>query len=190
KYRHTSPALAQKIANTLADVFVTNNVERQETGTSKAEIQLMQEIAKYQDRIKKETDARFAFAREHDLPLDNAPGSNIEQVRASTYSQQLLAAENERRNKLAAYDAAKNAADPFSNPTVQKDERIIELRKKLSELRDKETALLQKYTPEWPEVKQIQAQIKQVEDELNKAPKEVLASMKAAADAAEKQQKS
>ena len=190
RYRHTNPVLAQKIANTLADVFVTNNVERQETGTSKAEIQLMQEVAKYQDKIKKGSDARFAFAKEHDLPLDNAPGSNIEQVRASTYSQQLLAAENERRSKLAAYDAAKNAADPFSNPTVQKDERIIELRKKLSDLRDKETALLQKYTPEWPDVKQIQAQIKQVEDELAKAPKEVLASMKAAADGAEKQQKS
>src|SRR5216684_1172373 len=26
-YRHTNPALAQKIANTLADVFITNNVE-------------------------------------------------------------------------------------------------------------------------------------------------------------------
>ncbi|MEK6334543.1 MAG: polysaccharide biosynthesis tyrosine autokinase [Acidobacteriota bacterium] len=190
RYRHTSPALAQKIANTLADVFVTNNVERQETGTSKAEIQLMQEIAKYQDKIKKESDARFAFAKDNDLPLDNAPGSNIDQVRAQTYSQQLLAAENERRTRVAAYEAAKNAADPFSNPTVQKDERIIELRKKLSELRDKETALLQRYTPEWPDVKQIQAQIKQLEDELVRAPKEVLASMKAAADASEKAQKS
>jgi succinoglycan biosynthesis transport protein ExoP len=190
KYRHTNPALAQRIASTLADVFITNNVERQESGTSKAEVMLMQEIAKYQDKIGKETDARFAFARDNDLPLDNAPGNNIEVVRAQTYSQQLLAAENERRNKLAAYEAAKSASDPFSNPAVQKDERIIELRKKLSELRDKETALLQKYTPEWPDVKQVRAQIKQMEEELAKAPKEVLASMKAAADAAEKQQKS
>jgi succinoglycan biosynthesis transport protein ExoP len=190
RYRHTNPAMAQKIANTLADVFVTNNLERQELGNSKVETLLMQEIAKYQDKIKKESDARFAFARDSDLPLDNAPGNNLEQVRAQTYSQQLLAAENERRNKLAAYDAAKNAADPFSNPVVQKDERIIELRKKLSDLRDKETALLQKYTPEWPDVKQIQAQIKQLEGELAQAPKEVLASMKASADAAEKQQKS
>ncbi|HYR75242.1 MAG TPA: polysaccharide biosynthesis tyrosine autokinase [Pyrinomonadaceae bacterium] len=190
RYRHTNPALAQKIANTLADVFVTNNLERQELGNSKAETLLMQEIAKYQDKIKREGDARFAFARDNDLPLDNTLGNNLEQVRAQTYSQQLLTAENERRNKLAAYEAAKNAADPFSNPTVQKDERIIELRKKLSDLRDKETALLQKYTPEWPDVKQIQAQIKQVEGELAQAPKEVMASMKAAADAAEKQQKS
>jgi polysaccharide biosynthesis transport protein len=190
RYRHTNPALAQKIANTLADVFVTNNLERQELGNSKVETLLMQEIAKYQDKVKKEGDARFAFARDNDLPLDNAPGNNLESVRVQTYSQQLLAAENERRNKLAAYEAAKTASDPFSNPTVQKDERIIELRKKLSDLRDKETALLQKYTPEWPDVKQIQAQIKQLQEELAQAPKEVLASMKAAADAAEKQQKS
>ena len=190
RYRHTNPALAQKIANTLADVFVTNNLERQELGNSKVETLLMQEIAKYQDKVKKEGDARFAFARDNDLPLDNAPGNNLESVRVQTYSQQLLAAENERRNKLAAYEAAKTASDPFSNPTVQKDERIIELRKKLSELRDKETALLQKYTPEWPDVKQIQAQIKQLQEELAQAPKEVLASMKSAADAAEKQQRS
>ena len=190
RYRHTNPAMAQKVAITLADVFVTNNLERQELGNSKAETAVMQEIAKYQDKIKKEGDARFAFARDNDLPLNNDPGNNLLSVRAQTYSQQLLAAENERRNKLAAYEAAKNAADPFSNPTVQKDERIIELRKKLSDLRDKETALLQKYTPEWPDVKQVQAQIKQVEGELAQAPKEVLASMKAAADAAEKQQKS
>jgi capsular exopolysaccharide synthesis family protein len=190
RYRHTNPELAQKVANTLADVFVTNNVERQESGNSKAEVLLVQEIAKYQDKVKKEGDARFAFARDNDLPLDSAAGNNLEQVRAQTYSQQLLAAENERRNKLAAYEAAKNATDPFSNPAVQKDERIIELRKKLSDLRDKETALLQKYTPEWPDVKQVQAQIKQLESELNKAPNEVLASMKASADGAEKQQKS
>src|SRR5712691_8411709 len=184
KYEHTDPALAQRIANTLADVFVQNNRERQESGTSKAEISLGQEIAKYQDKTKKEQDARFAFAKEHDLPLGPESGPNIEVVRDSTYSGQLLNAENERRNFLAVYEAARNAPDPFANPEVQKDERIIRLRDKISELNDKETALKQKYTDEWPEVKQVQAQIKQFEDELKKAPAEVLSSMKAKADAA------
>ena len=69
KYQHTDPALAQRIANTLADVFVQNNRERQESGTSKAEISLAQEIAKVQDKIHKEQDGLYAFAKEHDLPL-------------------------------------------------------------------------------------------------------------------------
>jgi len=62
RYQHTDPALAQRIANTLADVFVQNNRERLDIGTSKAVESLAQEIAKYQDNVKKEQDARFAFA--------------------------------------------------------------------------------------------------------------------------------
>ena len=190
RYRHTDPALAQRIANTLADVFVTNNVERQEVGNSKAEVLVMEEIAKYQDKIKKEGDARFAFARDHDLPLGLDSGSNLEVQRSQTYSAQLLAAENDRRSFTAAYEAAKSAPDLFSNPEVQKDERILKLREKISDLKDKRTSLLAKYTAEWPEVKQVESQIAALEAELAKAPLEVLASMRARADAAAAHQKS
>jgi succinoglycan biosynthesis transport protein ExoP len=189
-YRHTDPQLAQKIANTLADVFVTNNAERMESAGSKAAISLAEEIAKYQDRIKKEQDARFAFARANDLPLTSETGSNLLQAREATYSAQLLEAENKRRTQVAAYEAAKKTPDPFANPEVQKNERIIELRKKLGDLKDKEAALLQKYTPEWPDVKVVSAQVKQVEAELAKAPTEVIAAMKSSADQATSQQKS
>src|SRR4029077_6534096 len=117
----------------------------------------------------------------NDLPLTPDPASNLEQAKQATYSQQLLEAENTRRNQVAAYEAAKALSDPFANPEVQKDERVLALRKKLSDLKDNQTALLQRYTPEWPEVKQVPAQIKQVEDELAKAPVEVLAAMKSRA---------
>ncbi len=190
KYQHTDPLLAQRIADTLADVFVQNNRERQESGTSKAEVELAQEIAKVQDRIHKEQDGLYAFAKAVDLPLTPAAGPNIEVLKSTTYSAQLLQAENERRSALAAYQAAKDAPDPFSNPEVQKDQRIIKLRDRISDLKEKESALLQKYTKEWPDVKQIDAQIKQTEDELAKAPVEVLQSMKARADAADSAYKS
>jgi polysaccharide biosynthesis transport protein len=183
KYQHTDPALAQSIANTLAEVFMRNNRERQNIGTSNAEESLSKEIAKYSDKVNKGQDARFAFAKEHDLPLGPEAGPNLEVVRDNTYSAQLLFLENERRNALAAYQAAKDAPDPFANPEVQKDQLIIKLREKISDLKDKESALLQKYTMEWPEVKQIEAQIKVAEAELAKAPLQVLQSMKANADA-------
>jgi succinoglycan biosynthesis transport protein ExoP len=187
RYRHTDPLLAQKIADTLADVFVHDNVERQESGTSKATQDLAQEIAKYQEQIKKKQADIFNYAKTYELPLTDAPASNLRQQRVSTYSSQLLEAENAKRSLQAAYDAAKNSPDPFANPEVQKDERIIHLRQKISDLRDKESGLLQKYTPEWPEVQQVQGQIKTLEAELKKAPNEVLAAMKAKADAAASQ---
>jgi capsular exopolysaccharide synthesis family protein len=184
RYRHTDPLLAQKVADTLADVFVRNNVERQEIGTSKATQDLAQEIAKYQEQIKKKQADIFNYAKAYELPLTDAPSSNLRQQRVSTYSSQLLEAENEKRRLQAAYDAARNSPDPFANPEVQKDERILHLRQKISDLKDKESALLQKYTSEWPEVQQVQAQIKALEAELKKAPNEVLSAMKAKADAA------
>jgi len=187
RYTHTDPALAQKIADTLADVFVDHNQTQQESGNSKASRDLAQEIAKYQDQVHQKEAAVFAYAKQFQLPLSDSPGSNVTQQRVSTYSAQLLDAENQKRNVQAAYEAARKSSDPFTIPEVQKDERIVKLREKISELKDKDTALLQKYTKEWPEVQQVEAQIAQLEAELKKAPEEVLATMKAKSDAAEAQ---
>src|SRR2546423_1644062 len=148
------------------------------------------------------------FSRDEIVKSGGSPGSggtpvNEEILKNNDYTQEqlsalepyadtitaneLLEAENQKRNLQAAYEAAKNAPDPFANPEVQKDQRILKLRDKISELKDKETGLLQKYTKEWPEVQQVEAQIAQLEGELKKAPAEVLASMKAKADAAASQ---
>ena len=188
-YNHTNPELAQKISNTLAEVFIQNNIERQEVGTSKASIALSQEIAKYQEKVKAEREARFNFAKNNNLPLTPTT-TNLEAERERTYSAQLLAAENERRNLLAAYNAAKASDDPMTNPEVQKDELIRKLREKLSDLNEKRSALLQIYTKDWPEVKKIDAQIESTEAELKKAPTQVLASMKKRYEAAADQYES
>ena len=190
RYHHTSPDLAQRIANALADVFVQNNIERITSGATKAETDLSKGIAELQQRIKKEEQERFEFAKDHNLPLDATPGSNLEQVKLQTYATQLMNAENERRNAQATYDAAKDTPDPFSAPEVQKDPRIVKLREKLTDLQDKLSALKTRYTNDWPEVQQVQNQIKDLQAELNRAPREVLASLKARADAAAAQQKS
>ena len=188
-YVHTNPQLAKQIADTLAEVFVHNNIERQELGMSKAELALAQQIATYQEKVKTERDQRFNFAKNNNLPL--GPTSiDLEKERERGYSQQLLDAENRRRNLEAAYNAAKSAEDPFTNPAVQQDEYIRKLRDKLSDLKEKREALLQIYTPEWPEVRKIDAQIKSTEADLKRAPVQVLASMKRNYEAALAQEKS
>jgi len=189
RYHHTDPVLAQKIADTLADVFVDNNEKLMLGNSSKATEDLAQEIAKYQEQVHEKEQGVFAYAKQYNLPLSETPGSNLTQTRVQTYSSQLLAAENEKRSLQSAYESARSAADPLTIPEVQKDERISKLREKITELKDKDTALQEKYTKEWPEVKQVEAQITQLETELKKAPAEVVASMKAKADAASSQLK-
>lgn len=188
-FTHTNPQLAKQIADTLAEVFVQNNLDRQELGMSKAELALAREIATYQQKVKTERDERFNFAKANNLPL-GPDSTNLEALREQGYSTQLLDAENQRRNLQAAYEAAKSADDPFVNPSVQSDEFIRKLRDKLSDLKEKREALLQIYTPEWPEVKKIDAQIASTEADLKKAPTQVLASMKKRYEAAAAQEKS
>src|SRR5688572_30354174 len=55
KYVHTDPELAQKVANTIAEVFRSNNIERFTASSSKAEQVLEEEIRKQQDKIRAET---------------------------------------------------------------------------------------------------------------------------------------
>ena len=189
-FQHTDPELAQKIANTLADVFVQNNLDRITAGTSKAEIDLTNQIAKVQDKIKKEEQDRFSFAKAHNLPIDNTPGTNLEAMRLQTYSAQLLAAEDNRRSQEAIYDAARDANDPFNAPEIQSDQRIQKLRDKIGDLEDKRNSLLEIYTPEWPEVKKIEAQLEPLKKQLIAAPKEVLAGLKSRRDSAIAHEKS
>jgi succinoglycan biosynthesis transport protein ExoP len=184
KFDHSDPELAQKVANTLAEVFVNNNLARATAGSTKAEDLLAQEIAKLQSKIKRDQETQFNYAKNHNLPLTTDPKNNLEVSRLATLSGQLLEAENETKDLRAKYEAARNQSDPMSIPDVQNSKRIDMLRERISELIEKRDALLVIYTPEWPEVKKLEAQIKPIEDELAKAPTEIVSSMRRRYEAA------
>ncbi|MCM3871771.1 MAG: polysaccharide biosynthesis tyrosine autokinase [Pyrinomonadaceae bacterium] len=184
RFAHSDPELAQKIANTLAEVFVNNNLARATLGSDKAEDLLAREIASLQTKIKTDQEKQFNYAKAHNLPLTSDPSGNLEAKRLSTLSGQLLDAENERKNLQAQYEAARKESDSFSIPDVQSSARIEKLRERISELQEKREALLMIYTPEWPEVKKIEAQMKPIEAELAKAPTEIVSSMKRRYEAA------
>jgi capsular exopolysaccharide synthesis family protein len=178
KYRHTDPVLAQKIADTLAEVFVQNNLERATTGSNKAEDLLERKIAEFQTKVKHDQEVQLNFAREKGIPLTIDPAKDIDAAKLAALSSQLLAATNKRKNLQAAWEAARSATDPYSIPDVQASDRIGKLREKISGLKEQRDALLVGYTSEWPAVKKIDAQLKPLEADLVKAPLEIVAAMK------------
>ena len=184
RYLHSDPELAQKIANTLAEVFVNNNLMRATIGSTKAEDVLAKQIASLQGRIKQLEESRFNYAKGKNLSLTSDPSGNLELKKLSMLSSQVLDAENDRKNLQAQYDAAKKENDSFSIPDVQTSTRVEKLRERISALQEKREALLMIYTPEWPEVKKIEAQLKPIEAELAKAPGEIVSSMKRKFEAA------
>ena len=183
-FLHSDPELAQKIANTLAEVFVNNNFARSTEGSTKAEDLLAKEIAKLQAQVKHDQEAQYNYAKNNNLALTTDPAGNLEASRVATLSAQLLQAENERKLVQAQYESAKKEADPFSVPDVNTSGRVERLRDRISALKETRDSLLEVYTTEWPAVKRIDAQIKGVQAELKKAPPEILTSMQRKYEAA------
>jgi succinoglycan biosynthesis transport protein ExoP len=184
RFVHSDPELAQKIANTLAEVFVNNNLERATIGSTKAEDLLAKEIANLQTKIKHDQETQFNYAKNHNLPLTSDPNGNLDAKRLATLSGQLLDAENERKNLQAQFEAAKREKDPFSIPDVQDSKRIEKLRERISELQEKRDAMLVIYTKEWPEVKKIDVQLERLQADLEKGPAEVVTSLQRKYEAA------
>lgn len=181
---HSDPVLAQKVANTLAEVFVNNNLRRATAGSSKAEDILAKEIASLQTEIKQEQEEQFNYAKNHNLPLTADASGNLEAARLATLSGQLLQAENDRKLLQAQLEAAKRESDPFSIPDVNTSQRVEKLRDRISGLKEKRDALMVVYTAEWPEVKKIDAQLKGLEAELGKAPPEIVTAIQRRYEAA------
>lgn len=183
KYQHTDPEMAQKVANALADVFRSNNVERTTQNSTKAEDLLAREVAAYQEKIRFDTERLFNYAREKGLPVSMDQTLNVEAQRLSELSRQTLDAEQKRKNAQAIYSAAKNSADPLAIPEVQKSPRISALQTRISELQEKKAALEVTYTKEWPEVKKAEFAIKRLETDLQKAVAETVGMLKAEVEA-------
>lgn len=184
KFAHSDPELAQKIANTLAEVFVSNNLARATAGSTKAEDILAREIVGLQSKMKRDQEVQWNYAKNKNLPLTTDPKGNLEVARLATLSSQLLEAENETKELKGKYESAAREPDRFSIPDVQDSKRIEALRERISVLIEKRDALLVVYTPEWPDVKKLEAQIKPIEAELAKAPSEIVSSMKRRYEAA------
>ncbi len=187
-YKHTDPELAQKIVNTVADVFVYNNIQRETMGSEKSADVLARKIADLQLKVKQQEAEALNYAIQHNTPQTEGPTANLEATKLATLSSQLLEAENERKNLQAIYESAAKETDPYANPLVQENKRIETLREKIDVLKQKRSELLVIYTPEWPEVKKIDEQIKPLEEALTKAPREVLSAMKARYEAAAKRE--
>ncbi|MFL6334912.1 MAG: GumC family protein [Pyrinomonadaceae bacterium] len=190
RFMHTDPKIASDVANTLATIFRDNDIRAETAGSQKAEDVLANTIIDLQERIQANEAKRLTYKQSHELPLGEKAGQDFVALRLSTVSSQLQAAESKRKQAESAYSAAletMKTSGVWAVPEVQRNESIQKLRGRISELEEKKAALLVNYTKEWPEVKKADEQIKQLHEQLDKAPEEVIASMRTTAEAARKE---
>ena len=166
RFRHSDPQMALKVSNTLAEVFINNNLARMTAGSTKAQDILAKEIADLQGKIIHGQEAQFNYAKSHNLPMTTDTSQNVEWQRFLQLGAQLVEAEKDTKLAHGIYEHAKNSSDPLSVPEVLKATEVTNFRRELASLRQKKDSLLITYTPEWPEVKKVDAEIKRIEGEL------------------------
>lgn len=178
RFTHPDPDIAMKITDTLAELFIHDDVKWANEGLNNASTQLAVQIADLQMAIKQQEEERLNYIRNHGLPLGQMKGENLTGVRLDTLSGQLLAAENDRKILQAAYEAAQRAPSREAIPEVQSDKAVQEMKAKLRALEQRRATLLVRYTPEWHEIKELDEEINQLKRDLAQTSNEVVASMK------------
>ncbi|HEX8097688.1 MAG TPA: Wzz/FepE/Etk N-terminal domain-containing protein, partial [Pyrinomonadaceae bacterium] len=124
RFRHTSPEIAMKVTDSLARLFIYDDIKKETLGSQNAAEQVAKQIADLQLTIKRQEEERLNFIRNHDLPLGEVKGQNLTADRLGTLSGQVLTAEGERKSLQANYEAAQRAADVWSVPEVQENKGI------------------------------------------------------------------
>lgn len=184
RFTHPDPEIAQKVTDKLAELFIQDDAKRENEGLNSALAQLGMQIAELQTAIKQQEEQRINYIKEHGLPLGEKKGENLTGIRLDTFSSQLLAAENERKNLQSLYEAAKQAPTSDRIPSVKDDKAVQDIKEKLRALEQRRAALGVKYTSEWPEIKELDEQINVLKSELEKTYGDVLGTMKSRYEAA------
>ena len=164
KFTHTDPAVAEKVVNAIAEVYVFSNLEKRTEANSTTGDFLQKRIAELQQQIRTSEERLVNYAKNNQI-ISLDPNQNTVVERLAGLNQQLLQAENERKTAEAAYNAAKvpDAANALVDEAAKQNG---DLEAKLIELRQKRALLLVDATEEAPEVKEVDQQIAELDKQL------------------------
>lgn len=175
----TNKELTAKAANTVAEVFIEQDIERETEGAKKAYEELTKSIEDLQATIAGQEVELINYMRSSNLPLQEE-GGKLRAANLQTLSEQWLTAMDDRRKLEARYNAAVQANNrgeginipDISDSKVFQDmnrlnierrnklqDRLRELDKQIQDAEAEKAELLAKYTAEYIKVKQVEEKI-------------------------------
>ena len=189
--KHTSPTLAARIANELANQFLKQNLAytRGEARSAREFIQEQlvvaadtlrdaeQKLKEYKEK------AKFVLldenARENISTLARFEADREEAKMKKTAAEKrllLLRAQLSGRGAFADYKAV------AASPTVTSNPVILRLKARLSNLEISRARLLEEYTELHPDIVEVEGEIEKVKEELGKSVRQVMESGPSASD--------
>jgi len=193
----TNPSLAAKVGDTLGEVFIRQDIERETEGGKRSLEDLSKSIEELKANINSQEQDRINYMRSSGLPLREGKGNDLLAARLQDLSGRWLSAEDDRRKLTGLYEAAQRASgrgDILSvvgdNKAIQDarsqnlrrtadlEKRIEDIDKLIQDAETEKATLLVKYQPEYPDVVKIETRIGRLKENREKIKNEVSRKIK------------
>jgi capsular exopolysaccharide synthesis family protein len=187
------PELSARVADTVAEVFIDKDAERETEGARRAYEDLTKSIEDLGKTIADQEADLIGYMRSSGLPLQEK-GQDLSASRLQSMSETWLKAMEGRRQLEARYNAAVQASsrgegmnipDLYENKIFQDtmrlnterkaklQDQIRDIEKKIQEADAEKAELLVKYTPEYSRVKAVEERINSLQATKTKTEREV-----------------
>jgi polysaccharide biosynthesis transport protein len=157
------PDLAARVANTLADAFIAQQLDQRVEATRYASQFLAQQLDETREKLGKAEDQLNQFLKASDILFVGADKSGQPQdlvtQQLTLLSEALLKARAERIAKESLVTHAASAKDPDALPAVLQSQLIAKLKEELVKLESEHKQLGQVFKPEYPKMQQISQKI-------------------------------
>ena len=170
-YDNKSPTLAQKVANELVSLYLSENTQSRTEAATQTSTFLTDETAKLKARVD-ELDSKLAAFKEQNLgKLPEMMNINMDLMarteRDKTDTDSQLSSLMERKTYLEGQLAQ---ISPKTRLFDEKGIRILGPKDRLSQLKIQYAAALAKYSPEHPDVISLKRQIEALQKEVGEPP--------------------
>lgn len=184
---HPDAQLAQKLANSIAQEFILQNLSDR-FSTSKAANGLLYEEAQRLKSKLEESEKEIQAYKEATQTVSIEDRQNVLVEKLKELSRKYTEAQTQRlalQADLAQINASRtNPAAVFSLTSVQADPGVLDLQKKIVDQQATIAALKTQYQPTYPKVLQAQEQLRELENVLQLFAERVRSTLQFACDAA------
>lgn len=165
RFDSNNPGLSARIANTLAEDYIDQNLDARWKATQKATDWMSEQLVGVKAKVEKSEEQLQEYAQRNGLVFletDKGASENVANERLQQLQEELTKAQAERYEKEAIYRLVQSG-DYGSLPGVVDSKLIQDLSERRAELKRELADLSTKFNPEYPRVKEIQSQVDEIE---------------------------
>jgi capsular exopolysaccharide synthesis family protein len=182
--RSEKPEMAARIANTLADAYLEEQINRKVELTRQASGWLQNEIGKLSAEVEKADSAVEAYRSRKGLY--QARQVSVTEQQLSELNSQLVSAQAARAEADSRISAARQILNnPDATPEVMISPVVQGLKQRLAEARGQLADMASRFGPEHPRRIQLQAQVNELSQQVRTETQNVLSSLQSSGRAAE-----